>query len=1024
MRGPAREDCSMTDVFGLPITVVMIVLLVLLALVVAVVAGVWARNPILFSLGVRNIPRRRAQSVLIVLGLMLSTVIVSAAFATGDTVNHSITNDTYEKLGHVDEVMQVQSNSLTPSLTNEQVSPTGYIPNGVTDALLADLNGNDNVDGILGGLRFPAPVTATDLEPAVTLPQAVIIGLNPRQMDGFTDDVVLTTGSPYDISQLRPNEALANASLQAALGLTRGQHIDIWVDRNPRTVTVVGFVEDRYLTGWTQGEPKGLLVPLATAQKITNQTGLGFVAISNAGGVRDSLGATTAALRAARTSVQSSRFEIDPIKRDRIDRAKELGSNMTAIFVVLGLFSIAAGLLLVFLILVMLAAERRPEMGMARAVGMKRRQLIESFMAEGMAYSLTSALAGAAIGVAVSIGMTRAMAYIFNRFDVSIVFHVTPQSLVIAYCLGVILTFLTVTFSAWRVSNLSIVAAIREVNETAPAATGLRSAIMGGAMISAGVTLTAVGIRQGEAYQFGAGASLVLIGAAGVARALGRPERLVFTTASIAVLVLWVLVAGDNLHAVTGTLNAGLETFFVGGVLMVTAATFAVVYNAELLLGSIRSIGVVFPRVLPAVRTSIAYPLANKLRTGMTIAMLSLVVFALVMISTMNLNFRKLFLSADSRGGFDIQVSALPTNAFSSDANGNRLGPLGEALDRGFYDTREIAAISQVFVANPRTTVLTELGPNFTPLGSNAFRVLGADDIFLDQNTIGLQARAEGYATDRDVWDAVKKDANNAIVDGSVVPGINYANLTESRFTLKDYKSGTRTFTPFAMLVNDTSTKKQKTLRIIGIMNRGPSETYAGMWVNTEAAGKAFPTLFSRYYIKLAPGADAIEEANRIETTLAQYGVSATSIQQKVEEQQALSSAFFYLVQGFMALGLTVGLAALGVIAFRTVVERRQQIGLMRAIGFSRTNIALSFMLESAFVALLGIVNGIWLALLLASRLLASEQFSTAGFTTFYIPWLQIALFAVLVFVASVLTTVIPSRQASGIPIAEALRYE
>ncbi len=35
-----------------------------------------------------------------------------------------------------------------------------------------------------------------------------------------------------------------------------------------------------------------------------------------------------------------------------------------------------------------------------------------------------------------------------------------------------------------------------------------------------------------------------------------------------------------------------------------------------------------------------------------------------------------------------------------------------------------------------------------------------------------------------------------------------------------------------------------------------------------------------------------------------------------------------------MGLGLLVGVAAVGVIAFRTVVERRQQIGVLRAIGY------------------------------------------------------------------------------------------
>ena len=73
---------------------------------------------------------------------------------------------------------------------------------------------------------------------------------------------------------------------------------------------------------------------------------------------------------------------------------------------------------------------------------------------------------------------------------------------------------------------------------------------------------------------------------------------------------------------------------------------------------------------------------------------------------------------------------------------------------------------------------------------------------------------------------------------------------------------------------------------------------------------------------------------------------------------------------------------------------------------------------------MLGIANGVWLALLLANRLLASDEFKTAGFTAFYVPWLQIGLVVALVFVASVLTTLIPSRQASSLPIAEALRYE
>jgi FtsX-like permease family len=44
-----------------------------------------------------------------------------------------------------------------------------------------------------------------------------------------------------------------------------------------------------------------------------------------------------------------------------------------------GSFSIAAGILLLFLIFVMLAAERRGELGIARAVGTRRRHLVQIF---------------------------------------------------------------------------------------------------------------------------------------------------------------------------------------------------------------------------------------------------------------------------------------------------------------------------------------------------------------------------------------------------------------------------------------------------------------------------------------------------------------------------------------------------------------------------------------------------------------------------------------------------------------------
>jgi hypothetical protein len=71
---------------------------------------------------VRNIPRRRAQTTLIVLGLMLSTLIISAAFTTGDTVQRSITGEVYSLLGSVDEVILVRG---VGEVTNDEEEAFG-----------------------------------------------------------------------------------------------------------------------------------------------------------------------------------------------------------------------------------------------------------------------------------------------------------------------------------------------------------------------------------------------------------------------------------------------------------------------------------------------------------------------------------------------------------------------------------------------------------------------------------------------------------------------------------------------------------------------------------------------------------------------------------------------------------------------------------------------------------------------------------------------------------------------------------
>src|SRR5436309_7796498 len=95
----------MNALFGISMDTIMRVTLGLLIAITVVVAALALRHRLLLRLALRNIPRRRAQTVLIVVGLMLGTLIITAAFGTGDTMSYSLRSSTAHNLGAVDEIV-------------------------------------------------------------------------------------------------------------------------------------------------------------------------------------------------------------------------------------------------------------------------------------------------------------------------------------------------------------------------------------------------------------------------------------------------------------------------------------------------------------------------------------------------------------------------------------------------------------------------------------------------------------------------------------------------------------------------------------------------------------------------------------------------------------------------------------------------------------------------------------------------------------------------------------------------------
>src|SRR5215213_9594154 len=98
----------MDTLFGIPTNQLTLALLGVFAAGALILVSLAVRDRTSFRMAVRNIPRRKAQSALIVAGLMLATVLFSAAFTTGDTLTNSLRAQALENIGRVDVLVRAK----------------------------------------------------------------------------------------------------------------------------------------------------------------------------------------------------------------------------------------------------------------------------------------------------------------------------------------------------------------------------------------------------------------------------------------------------------------------------------------------------------------------------------------------------------------------------------------------------------------------------------------------------------------------------------------------------------------------------------------------------------------------------------------------------------------------------------------------------------------------------------------------------------------------------------------------------
>ncbi len=222
------------------------------------------------------------------------------------------------------------------------------------------------------------------------------------------------------------------------------------------------------------------------------------------------------------------------------------------------------------------------------------------------------------------------------------------------------------------------------------------------------------------------------------------------------------------------------------------------------------------------------------------------------------------------------------------------------------------------------------------------------------------------------------------------------------------------------MQVRDPGSGQLSERTVAAIADAGLTFT---LWMSADSATEAVSALTpTRSYVDVADDADADAVAAAIRGEFVEAGVQADTLRALVEQNSSANTQFFRLMQGYLSLGLVVGIAGLGVIMVRAVRERRRQIGTLRSLGFAASKVRQAFLFESGFIALEGIVIGTALALLTSYQIVVNSEALGDLEAAFVVPWGQLALLLGIAFFASLAATAAPAAQAARIRPAVALR--
>ncbi|HMR06906.1 MAG TPA: ABC transporter permease [Polyangiaceae bacterium] len=220
--------------------------------------------------------------------------------------------------------------------------------------------------------------------------------------------------------------------------------------------------------------------------------------------------------------------------------------------------------------------------------------------------------------------------------------------------------------------------------------------------------------------------------------------------------------------------------------------------------------------------------------------------------------------------------------------------------------------------------------------------------------------------------------------------------------------------------------RKNRPVKVVGVFSAGGSAFESEVWGDVDVVREAFGRrgVVSSVRVRLdSPsrfeGFQAAIEGDK------RLGLVAIP-EPEFYERQSEGTTMFITVMGvliavFFSIGAMIGAT---ITMYAAVANRRREVGVLRALGFTRTNIVLSFLFESLLIALIGGAMGVVAALAMGLVKFSMMNFSTWSEIVFQFTPTPRILAIALGFggVMGVLGGFFPALRAASVSAVDAMR--